>query len=153
MRGTRAHNTLSINGAEQNRLPDNLFSMSDETQTKVVDVTDAGLTAFHCGFQELERSDLTHSRIFKMEDDKSKLILTDRIDGVREGDRLSWMWHLAPGLSAEVQNRRVVVKKEEKVICRLGFQSELTVSTQEFPHSPSYGAGSGHGKSHWWERE
>jgi hypothetical protein len=61
-RSTRAHNVLSINGAEQNRMGPELFQMQDDTMTSVIKHTRNELVARHTGFKALGREDIVHER-------------------------------------------------------------------------------------------
>ncbi|WP_160300819.1 alginate lyase family protein [Kiritimatiella glycovorans] len=138
-RSTQAHNVLSINAAEQNSIPETLFGMPDETQTRVVECEKNALEAVHQGFHSLGRSGTECGRRFELAADGMRL--RDRLTGLRRGDRLTWRLHLAPGLEAiEDEGRwRIVEQDDETHRCTVLPPRGAQVASEPFAHSPSYG--------------
>lgn len=74
-RSTRAHNTLSLNGVEQNEWSDGLvglFSMKDRSKARILKLGPQNLMGEHYGFGSV------HRREFKLED--SSLVVEDILD-------------------------------------------------------------------------
>jgi hypothetical protein len=98
-RSTRAHSTLSIDGADQNRLrSDYLFTLPDETQARLLRFETHGPCAIfvgeHSGFRELSR-ELHHRRELRFDGERRIVQILDTVLG-GEGRELSWSFPLAP---------------------------------------------------------
>jgi hypothetical protein len=104
-RSTLAHSTLSVGGAEQNRLrSDYLFSLPEETHARCVRFEADGPCAVfegeHEGFHALSRP-VGHRRELRFDGRSATVHLTDTVLGGR-GKELVWSFPLAPGeVSAE----------------------------------------------------
>ncbi|HSZ15149.1 MAG TPA: alginate lyase family protein [Solirubrobacteraceae bacterium] len=99
-RSTRAHSTLSVGGAEQNRLrTDYLFSLPDETRARCVRFEHDGAQAVfegeHEGFRALRRP-ARHRRELRFDGDLGVVLIADTVLGAR-GEELLWSFPLAPG--------------------------------------------------------
>jgi len=104
-RSTLAHSTLSVGGAEQNRLrSDYLFSLPEETRARCLrfelDGPCAVFEGEHEGFHALSRP-VRHRRELRFDGRSATVHITDTVLGGR-GDELVWSFPLAPGeVSAE----------------------------------------------------
>ena len=140
-RGTAYHNTLMIDGAEQNRVnPEWLFRMFEQARAEHVTFTAGDDVAEyhgrHHGYEVLS-DPATHDRVFRLERSNGRLDITDRLTG-RGTHRLSWHFHFAPGVTAII----------EKGVCRLRstwasavieYPSECRAELNAAWYSPSYG--------------
>lgn len=138
-RSTASHNVLSINGAEQNRITKNLFSMPDETKTMILETGRHLLRAQHTGFVELDRPGLVQTRSFRISDDELALEIHDNITNVKTGDLIKWYFHLAVGLTAEQHQSTVKLCKNRTTLCRIEGPTGSDVHVEKRCHSPSYG--------------
>ena len=138
LRSTQAHNTFSVNDAEQNPVTEHLFSMPDETRTRVTRQDDRMIEGMHHGFQSLKRPNAEYRRRYELE--ASRLVITDSASQLQSGDRMAWFFHLAPGLTARTTGTRVEILDEAGGRrCVLSGPAGMQVDVGEFPHSPSYG--------------
>jgi hypothetical protein len=138
-RSTRAHNVLSINGAEQNRMGPGLFQMQDDTMTSVIKHTRNELVARHTGFKALGREDIVHERMFRLRPSTNAFDLEDRLEGLLSGDYVEWFFHLAPGLDCDLGEQNAMISKGERLICWMSISDNMLTKTIRFDHSPSYG--------------
>lgn len=98
-RATAAHSSLSIGGAEQNRIPTKeLFSLPEEAYPLCVRFSAEGprarFTGEHSGFRELERS-VAHRRDFLFDGAARIVEITDTVVGA-QGLAVAWSFPLAP---------------------------------------------------------
>jgi hypothetical protein len=98
-RSTRAHSTLAIGAAEQNRLrTDYLFALAEESCARCVRFqTDAASATFegeHRGFHELRRAVL-HRRELRFDGELRVVHILDTVLGA-QGEELLWTFPLAP---------------------------------------------------------
>lgn len=138
-RGTRAHNVLSVNGADQNRASGEVFGFLDDTQTRILRADQNKIEARHTGFKTLTRSNFIHSRTFRFSETERMLEIYDEVDGLQNGDLVEWFFHLSPGLDAECRGQNILIENRGDLICRMIFPREMTVQQEFFHHSPSYG--------------
>jgi len=100
-RSTRSHNTVSIDGEEQNELrPQWLFRMFEKANPEHLDVDEQdGCLRYrgrHRGFTRLPKP-VVHERTFTLARGDGALTITDALTG--EGThRLRWHFHFAPGV-------------------------------------------------------
>ncbi len=109
-RSTRAHSTLSIGGAEQNRLrSDYLFALAEETHAHCLrfeaDGPRASFAGEHSGFRELSRP-ARHRRELSFDGQSRVVHITDTVLGA-QGEELLWSFPLAPG-TARTQGSRAL---------------------------------------------
>jgi hypothetical protein len=140
-RSTKSHNTLMIDGAEQNRMnPEWLFRMFEQARAEHVafhaDDEVVEYRGSHHGYGELPHP-VVHNRTFRLDRSSGRLSIADRLDG-NGAHQLSWHFHFAPGVTATLDTG----------VCRL--QSPRAAAVLEFPpecgarlndawYSPSYG--------------
>jgi uncharacterized heparinase superfamily protein len=102
-RGTAFHNTVCIDGVEQNELrPDWLFRLFETAKAEHVSFEDRGdwfeYVGLHHGYERLPQPVL-HERTFRLQKASGVLAIVDRLSGRGRHD-LRWHFHLAPGVSA-----------------------------------------------------
>jgi hypothetical protein len=142
-RGTRAHNVLSVNEAEQNRAQPRdsgrIFGFYDDTISQILNADHLEILVRHTGFKKLMRPGIAHTRTFRLLENKQVLEIYDEVEGLENGDSLEWFFHLAPGLKIELDEKTLWIRKGPLFICKMKFPAELSVHKERFDHSPSYG--------------
>lgn len=101
-RSTRSHNTLQVDGVEQNDIrSDYLFRMFETSTVEQLQFTDTpDETVYrgrHTGYERLP-APVTHQREIRMAKPSAALAITDRLSGTGSHE-LSWHFHLAPGVT------------------------------------------------------
>ena len=146
-RSTTAHNTLLIDGVEQNRIfpgPIGLFALGDEAAVSQIqegrEARGGFLRASHAGYSSLG---VLHTRTIRVVDGESAFAIEDQLDGHLVHD-FELNLQLAPNLSAEVHAAK------DGILCRIlgDRQVQLTVdgppglqgSVQPSLVSTTYGA-------------
>ncbi|MBI5412946.1 alginate lyase family protein [Candidatus Peregrinibacteria bacterium] len=148
-RGTRMHNTVTIDGEEMNRFRnDTLFGIHDDAKPKVnkwqsdtqIDVLDVQ----HDGYMRLKKP-IIHRRIFEFNKNNFSLTITDHLIPKRKSANadafaLEWNFHFASGVNLERKGTQILaesngVKIEIQIPQELAQQAEISIC--EF--SPSYG--------------
>lgn len=105
-RGTRYHNTLSIDGEEQNELrPEWLFRLFESAHAEHrhfhADETAVEYHGRHVGYNRLTKGKVVHERRFRLLHEQNMLIISDLLDANGTHD-LCWHFHLAPGITAGI---------------------------------------------------
>jgi|SRR5690242_2442079 len=131
-RGTLAHNTIAIDGVEQNRIPEGLrglFLLGNEAAvTPVEQGRDAQgwfLRAAHSGYRALG---VTHIRTVRASADETAFVIEDELEGAGEHE-FEFNVQLAPEFRAEI------LPMGNTIACRIAgssqkFRAELTVSAE-----------------------
>jgi hypothetical protein len=138
-RATRAHSTLSVGGAEQNRLrSDYLFTLPEESHAHCerfeCDGARAVFIGEHRGFHELARP-VRHRRELSFDGETCVLSVTDAVLGAA-GEELTWSFPLAPGeASAEGSRALARFAGAELEIC----VEDAAISIEQGWLAPSYG--------------
>ncbi len=107
-RGTCAHNTLAVDGEEQNDIGDPFVLRADHA-----DVTVDGWSASPEGAllevtsRAYGRLGVTHRRRFALDGPRGELLLEDRVDGAGR-HALAWSLHFAPGVHLRPEGERAV---------------------------------------------
>jgi hypothetical protein len=140
-RGTAWHNTVQIDGQEQNELrADWIFRLFETSNAEHVSFAETAqcveYTGRHHGFERFDQP-VTHERSFRLTQDGS-LVVTDRLTGRGTHD-LRWHFHLAPGVGAEVVDSGTVRLSAAGNIWRLQLPGGLSPSIVDAEYSPSYG--------------
>src|SRR6267378_2799376 len=126
-RSTAAHNTLLIDGAEQNRIdtgPHGLFVLGNEAAVSAIQQGSGALGCFlrasHTGYCSLG---VMHTRTIRAFDSERTFVIEDELEGDGVHD-FEFNIHLAPNRSAEV------VVAENRIMCRIlgDRQVQLTVT-------------------------
>jgi hypothetical protein len=103
-RSTVCHNTLSVDGIEQNDTrPEWLFRMFESARAEHVSFEDRAdaveYVGRHHGYERLSEP-VTHERRVRLQKPSGALTIVDRVSG-SGGHDLRWHFHLAPGVGAE----------------------------------------------------
>src|SRR6267142_216929 len=126
-RSTAAHNTLLIDGTEQNRIalgPLGLFILGNEAAVSPIQQGSGALGCFlrasHTGYCSLG---VMHTRTIRAFDSERTFVIEDELEGDGVHD-FEFNIHLAPNRSAEV------VVAENRIMCRIlgDRQVQLTVT-------------------------
>jgi hypothetical protein len=100
-RGTAYHNTVQVDGAEQNEFDGyNLFALAERTRSRVLR-WDAGgeverFEGEHSGFSVVQAG-LVHRRAIEHRVAEETFIVTDHLNGSGEHEH-AWHWHLDPAV-------------------------------------------------------
>jgi hypothetical protein len=107
LRGTLAHNTLSIDGTDQSRIV-GPFAWADHARTELVSTTDDAVTARCLGWHK--RFGVVHERRVAWTDERT-IMVEDRLVGSPNA-ALTWRsgLSLAPGCSIDLDGARATVR-------------------------------------------
>jgi len=141
-RSTRSHNTVSIDGEEQNELrPGWLFRMFEQANPEHLEVNEAGgcmrYRGRHRGFTRLpqpvvvERT-LTLSRV------DGTLAITDVLEG-QGRHRIGWHFHFAPGVQVTIAADDQIEIQTARVALGMRIPPALRPTLAAAWYSPSYG--------------
>jgi hypothetical protein len=138
-RSTRAHSTLAIGGAEQNRLrTDYLFALPEESHARCLgfqsDGPQASFVGEHSGFRELPRPVL-HRRELHFDGRSGIVRVVDTVLGAL-GEELVWGFPLAPG-RARADGGRALASFGEAELELVAEGARLEIESGWI--SPSYG--------------
>lgn len=102
-RSTRYHNTVEVEGAEQNRFwPALLFRIVDDTRSRMnhwrADAAGTSFAGFHSGYLRLPQRALVRRELRVAPDDT--LLVHDAVE-LAGSAALAWYFHLAPGIVPE----------------------------------------------------
>ncbi len=141
-RSTAFHNTLSVDGVEQNEMrPDwlfRLFESSNAQHLSFEDRADASeYVGRHHGYERLPEP-VTHERTFRFLKPSGTLVIVDRLVGHGRHE-LRWHFHLAPGLSAERTGETTLLLAAAAGRWQLTVPPGLDISVRPAAYSPSYG--------------
>ena len=141
-RGTAYHNTVMVDGVEQNELrPDWLFRLFETSNAESVRFDDRADAAVyvgrHHGYERLPEP-VTHERTFRLLKPSGTLLIVDRLSGRGRHD-LRWHFHLAPGVSAVRAGETTVLLAAGRGRWQLKTPPNLAVEIQPAAYSPSYG--------------
>jgi len=140
-RGTASHNTVTIDGVEQNDIRfDWLFRMFEVSRPEHVGVNETATTleyeGLHHGYERLS-APVTHSRRFTLERTSDRLRVRDTFAGTGR-HTLVWNFCCAPGVTPAVTSAGVEIASA-KVRARLSVPAGVQVSVVDASYSPSYG--------------
>jgi glycosyltransferase involved in cell wall biosynthesis/ubiquinone/menaquinone biosynthesis C-methylase UbiE len=141
-RGTASHNTLCVDGVEQNELrPDWLFRLFETSKAEHESFEDrpdaAEYVGRHHGYERLPEP-VSHQRAVRLLKPSGTLVIVDRLSGRGDHD-LRWHFHLAPGISADRLDETTVALTAPAGRWRLAIPAGLQVSIGPAAYSPSYG--------------
>jgi hypothetical protein len=140
-RGTRVHNTLTVDSAEQNDFKAEwLFRMFAPPRAPELGAEyDCGAVTIHgrhFGYQRLD-GEVTHERTFVLTDER--LAIADVVSG-RGTHAIAWHFHCAPGVDVSPgRSPSCVVLRSGDVALELRLPDGVTVAIAEAWYSPSYG--------------
>ena len=141
-RGTGYHNTVMIDGVEQNELrPDWLFRLFETSHAETTSFHERSdcveYVGRHHGYERLPQP-ITHERRFRFDKTSGNLWLADRFIG-RGRHRLQWHFHLAPGVEARRSDAQSVLLSGPHGDCTFGVPCGLTIDICAAAYSPAYG--------------
>jgi len=147
-RSTLAHNTVNIDGLEQNPIKqDRLFFLEDHSKARInclvisrdLDFIDAA----HYGYSFLEtKSRVVHKRQFLVLKQEASIFLKDTISGKGKHNVVA-VFHIGPYIDSEINDENEVsfFNKQRENILKLCFFSKVkpAISVKSFPLSQGYG--------------
>jgi uncharacterized heparinase superfamily protein len=141
-RATASHNTLQIDGIEQNEInPEWLFRMFESSKPEHVSFDNganiAQYVGRHHGYERLP-DPVTHERVFLFQKPSGSLTITDRLLGAGR-HTVRWHFHLAPGVKAEPIDARAIMLSASGRSWLFQTPSGVAVSLEPADYSPSYG--------------
>lgn len=141
-RGTRSHNTLMIDGVEQNDVrPDYLFRMFETSTVEHVafEVSESAVTYHgrHTGYERLP-SPVTHDRLFTFDLQRGDLAITDRLSG-SGAHRLEWHFHFAPGVTVRAAGSGTFELAAAGRSWQFVAPANLAYRVSDASYSPSFG--------------
>ena len=141
-RSTRMHNTLQIDGVEQNDIRlDYLFRMFEtSTVEHVMFEATPTVTIYrgrHTGYERLP-APVTHEREFRLAKPSGALTITDHLTGSGR-HALAWHFHVAPGVAVAVVGDGRITLTSAGQTWELRAPSHLSATISEAWYSPSYG--------------
>jgi hypothetical protein len=138
-RGVRAHNTLTVNGIEQNRSTVGVFGMLDDTQTVVSEADCVHLVGRHTGFRAPGRAEMSHTREFQLSGTRRSLAIRDHVAGLVAGDHVEWAFHFAAGMDVVCGPEGATARRGGSFVCKVEFPPQACGRVERFDQSPSYG--------------
>jgi hypothetical protein len=141
-RGTASHNTLGIDGVEQNDMrPDWLFRLFETAKAEHVSFdAESGSVEYvgrHHGYERLD-APITHERTFQFSKASGDLTIVDRLIGRGRHD-VKWHFHLGPGTRATKSADGHVALAVADRQWTLRLPPGLEVQIEAADYSPSYG--------------
>jgi hypothetical protein len=141
-RSTASHNTLQIDGEEQNDLkPEWIFRLFETSHAEHVGFVETAecveYTGRHHGY---ERFDLPaiHERTFRLSKRDGAVTIIDRLEGSGDHD-LRWHFHLSPGVEAQALDASAIRLSAGGKAWRLRVPHGLDARISAAEYSPSYG--------------
>ncbi|WP_141995183.1 alginate lyase family protein [Bacillus sp. B4EP4a] len=114
-RSTAMHNTVQIEGQEQNVFEDkNLFYMKEQTFARSLKFNNSFFEGEHVGYKE--KIGVTHNRkIFLKED---RIIFRDVLDGINNNTNLAIfsLLNLSPNVTKDIRNKTIYLQSKQSVI-------------------------------------
>jgi uncharacterized heparinase superfamily protein len=141
-RGTGSHNTLSIDGDEQNEFrPEWLFRMFEKAHPDRLEIADGAealtVRGRHSGYMRLPQG-VAHQRTFALSRQEGTLAVRDVLDG-RGTHTLRWHFHFSPGVELTTGARDTFVIRVHAIELSLTIPSGLRPAIVRSSYSPSYG--------------
>lgn len=142
-RSTAYHNTLMVDGVEQNELnPEWLFRLFESSDPEFVNFQTDGKTTYcsgrHSGYMRLPDGGVIHERYFEFHQESGLLLIVDRVTG-KGRHNLAWHFHFAPGaVVALAEQEEIHIANESENVSMIVPEGLLMTMASEF-YSPSYG--------------
>jgi heparinase II/III-like protein len=141
-RGTAYHNTLMVDGVEQNDLrPDWLFRLFETSHAETIAFDERGdvveYRGRHHGYARLPEP-VVHERTFRFAPASGNLAIVDRLIGRGRHD-LRWHFHLSPGVLAVQSGTGRVALTAGGRTWTLVAPAGLSIAISPAACSPSYG--------------
>lgn len=142
-RGTGYHNTVLVDGEEQNETnPEWIFRLFEKANPEHVSFEDAeGVVRYvglHTGYTRFENP-VTHERAFAFTKASAKLQIEDRLTGVGV-HRFQWRFHAAPHVELYPAEPGRVRVQTSAGLLELRYDPRLKVRVVPAWYAPSYGA-------------
>lgn len=139
-RSTESHNTIRVNDWEQNlfgKERHQVFQMPDHCRASVTrwEPENGIWEAAHSGF-EREIPGMHCSRHIRLV--SGCLKIRDTLTALRDGDRVEWFFHFAPGVELDLMAHQVSVRAGA-VEVRFSWNSDVASEILSETHSPAYG--------------
>ena len=141
-RSTGYHNTIEVEGAEQNRFYYGfLFAMNNDAKAEVlkwkITETEGYFKGRHFGYSRLDRR-LIHEREFRFIWHERKIFVTDVLSG--NGSILFKLnLHLSPQVSSEIIDNRIIVSTISGQKVLILFQEGEQLEVEDYWYSREYG--------------
>jgi hypothetical protein len=141
-RSTASHNTVRVDGEEQNELnPEWLFRVTERANPEHTRFERTGThveyQGRHRGYRRLS-GPVTHERTFRVLRDSGSLLILDRFTGDGEHE-LTWHFHGAPGAAFRRESPRLFRLDADGAAFYLSVPEGLTGEPVPAAYSPSYG--------------
>ena len=142
-RSTAYHNTLMVDGVEQNETnPEWIFRLFEKASPETLEyrVTEEAFIyrGRHIGYTRLEHP-MIHERSFELARNNGVLKIADRLEGSGP-HKLGWHFHLAPAVEVTLEAGEIrLFQKEAGVYWQLKIPAGVMVSCTTAWYSPSYG--------------
>ena len=141
-RSTAYHNTVMLDGVEQNDLrPDWLFRLFETSHAESVAFVDEGgvveYVGRHHGYERLP-DPVTHERTFRLDKASGALVIADRLVGRGRHD-VRGHFHLAPGVQAAQTGAGGVALTTGGRTWSLVVPADFAIAIGPAEYSPSYG--------------
>ena len=141
-RRTSSHNTMQVDGEEQNELrPDWIFRLFETSNAEHVSFNDTPhcveYVGRHHGYERFDRPVL-HERTLRLSKPDGALTIVDRVRGHGEHD-LRWHFHLAPHVDVVQLAPGTLLLSAKECRWSMRLPEDLTVSIGTGSYSPSYG--------------
>ncbi len=140
-RSTRAHNTVVVDGEEQNEFkPEWLFRMFEKAKPEHLEFEADDATVIyhgrHDGYQRLSGA-VIHDRRFELDRATGTLQIDDVLQG-SGSHSLVWSFHCAPGVAVSTSPRGIVLAAgSDQWLLRAG--AAMTPAIGDDSYSPSFG--------------
>src|SRR6185312_1819800 len=141
-RGTASHNTVQVDGREQNELnPEWIFRLFETSNAEHVRFDETAecveYVGRHHGFERFAPA-VTHERAFRLVKKDGALEIVDVLtgDGVHS---VRWHFHLAPGADAALIDAETIRLTSCGHAWRMTVPADLAVTIADAAYSPSYG--------------
>jgi hypothetical protein len=140
-RSTRSHNTLRVDGEEQNELrPDWLFRMFEQANPELLDVQEEGgcmrYRGRHHGFARFAEP-VVHERTLTFSPD-GVLTIGDVLRG-QGTHRIDWHFHFSPGVEVSIAPNGSVTIHPGTATLKMSVPMGLRPTLSAGWYSPSYG--------------
>jgi ubiquinone/menaquinone biosynthesis C-methylase UbiE len=141
-RGTAYHNTIVVDGMEQNETnAEWIFRMFEKANPEHLGFAEDGdwveYRGRHHGYERLERA-VTHERSLRLNRATGLLLIEDRLGGAGEHE-VKWHFHLAPGVEGKVSPGGVFELSTTQGPVLLTVEPTITGVVEDSWYSPSYG--------------
>lgn len=145
-RSTAYHNTIMIDGVEQNEFnPEWLFRMFEKAHPEHLKFEQSGDTVIyeglHRGYETQLEEKVLHTRRFEHDRASGALAIADTLTGTGT-HKLMWSFHLHPAVTPELDTARqtLLLRADGKTWALTWDDKRLRPSLDDTWFSPSYGA-------------